>query len=58
MRNVVTKKLIKEFERLPLFAQELAKKEIENINKAKNFNELIELSDVVPMEGTDDHITG
>jgi len=54
MKNVVAKRVFKDFDKLPLYAQEQAYQERENIENAKDFIELKELSDVAPMEGTDE----
>ena len=54
MNHIVAKKVYKETEKLSLFAQEQASKEMDNIEHAKDFCELTALSDVIPMEGTDE----
>jgi len=52
MNHIVIKKVYKETEKIPLYAQEQASKEMDNIENAKDFSELTELSDVIHMEGT------
>ena len=54
MEHIVAKRVTKEFEKIPLYAQKLAEKEYANIRKAKDFVELTKLTDIVHLEGTDE----
>ena len=54
MNYIVAKRVYKDTTKLPKHAQVLAGKEIENIEKANNLDELAELTDFVHMEGTDE----
>ena len=54
MKNEVAKRVIKEFNNLPLYVQVKASQEKANIEKAKDFIDLTKLSDVSKMEGTDE----
>ena len=54
MNHTIRKRVYKETEKLPLYAQIQASHEMDNIEKAVDLSELAELSDVIPMEGTDE----
>ena len=54
MNHKVAKRVYKETEKLPLYAQVLASEEMRHIEKAANFIELTGLADIAHMEGTDE----
>jgi len=54
MKYIVEKRVYKETEKIPLFAKVLASKELKKIENATSFAKLLEVTDITPMEGTDE----
>ena len=54
MRRKIEKRVYKETQKIPLYAQIAASEALSAIENATDFSHLCELADIVPMEGTNE----